>query len=67
MRLFHHGGEVADRLVGVHAEQQGDRLGHEILDAFQLARRMAPPPSGMPPPLEIGTASWGGSGSCSRR
>ena len=50
--ILDHFRKIADRLVGMDAEEQGNGLGH--LNAFQFARRMVPPLSGVPPPWLIG-------------
>jgi hypothetical protein len=50
--ILDHFRKIADWLVGMDTEEQGDGLGHLI--AFQFARRMVPPLSGVPPPWLIG-------------
>ncbi len=52
VRVLDHFRKIADRLVGVDAKQEGDSVSH--LGVFQLARRMVPPLSGVPPPWLIG-------------
>lgn len=44
--------KIADRLVGMDAKEKGDSLSHQ--GKFQVARRIVPPLSGVPPPRLIG-------------
>ncbi|MNY13118.1 hypothetical protein D3C86_1462350 [compost metagenome] len=71
MRLFDDLREIADGLVGMHAEQQGDGVGHGPPSGASgisgaTARRIVPALSDAPPWL-IGCSRLAGTGSSSRR
>ncbi len=76
VRVFDDFREIADRLVGMDAEEQGNRLVH--CETFfrpgvrggimvQVARRIVPPLSGEPAPWLMGWSRLAGAGSCSSR